>query len=569
MEAFLVQTMPRNFGTKLPSSSSSSSLFMKFTRADVAVVGSGPAGQIISYMLQAQQGVSVALIDPRVNDDAIWYPNYGEWRDEWHCLAEKLHIPELKECTTTEWEVTDCFFGGKGSDDPKDYRTRLNRPYVRVDRVKLQSVLKKKFDAAGGISIDSKLSSKRIASNLFDKNLVHDAEGSTLTLDSGEIVRAKVVIDATGFESRLIGKENCYFARGTNKMSEPGFQIAYGFLAHVDNNGPYDMKAMTLFDYRTEPFDDDESLLKSTIDRPTFMYAMPLGTLPDGNYRIFFEETSLVGKDERRLSFEECISRAKRRLKQHNINIIGIEETEYCYIPMGGELPDSTQRVIGFGGAANMVHPSTGYQVQRMMASAPAIASVIGSMIKEDSHASPDAIAAAAYATLWNPQNRGQRDFQLFGGDFLMRQSVDQLRGFFSAFFSIEQEVWAGFLAGWPGLPGNFHHETWNSRFKFCLDLFLKMPNPVRVAIIAYAIQYTFQFGPNNLVRSITPLFGEGPDVPQWNPPMSAIGDDDAKDEARKLIAAFKPTAEPPSDSDVTMPMAGSKTECVPSPFNM
>ena len=179
--------------------------------------------------------------------------------------------------------------------------------------------------------------------------------------------------------------------------------------------------------------------------------------------------------------------------------------------------------------------------------------------------ASPDAIAAAAYATLWNPQNRGQRDFQLFGGDFLMRQSVNQLRGFFSAFFAIEQEVWAGFLAGWPGLPGNFHHETWSSRFKFCLDLFLKMPNSVRVAIIAYAVQYTFEFGPSNLVRSITPLFGNGPNSPTWEPPSSTIGDVAAKDEARKFISDFKPTAQAPSDVTVSI----AEPEGVPSPFNV
>lgn len=42
------------------------------------------------------------------------------------------------------------------------------------------------------------------------------------------------------------------------------------------------------------------------------------------------------------------------------MKIIGVEEEEYCYIPMGGELPDLTQRIVGFGGAANMVHPATG-----------------------------------------------------------------------------------------------------------------------------------------------------------------------------------------------------------------
>tara|TARA_B100000524_G_scaffold296023_1_gene170575 strand:- start:53 stop:163 length:111 start_codon:yes stop_codon:yes gene_type:complete len=33
-------------------------------------------------------------------------------------------------------------------------------------------------------------------------------------------------------------------------------------------------------------------------------------------------------------------------------------------------------------------------------------------------------------------------------------QRVDYLRGFFSAFFKLEMDVWGGFLAGWPNLPG-------------------------------------------------------------------------------------------------------------------
>lgn len=109
----------------------------------------------------------------------MWYPNYGEWRDEWHVLSDRMKLPELKACTTTEWEVTDCFFGGS-HDMPIDERTRLPRPYVRVDRIKMQKLLKDGFSAAGGVSIPSKLSAKRIGHNLFDTGLTHDAMGSTL-----------------------------------------------------------------------------------------------------------------------------------------------------------------------------------------------------------------------------------------------------------------------------------------------------------------------------------------------------------------------------------------------------
>lgn len=100
--------------------------------------------------------------------------------------------------------------------------------------------------------------------------------------------------------------------------------------------------------------------------------------------------------------------------------------------------------VIGFGGAANMVHPSTGYHACRMMAAASDVAKVIGNELNNDridntdstsssnaissSSASttstlsagscskpgiPDKIAALAYKTMWNQQNRGQRDFQV------------------------------------------------------------------------------------------------------------------------------------------------------------
>ena len=64
----------------------------------------------------------------------------------------------------------------------------------------------------------------------------------------------------------------------------------------------------------------------------------------DGTYTVFFEETSLVGKDSRRLTFAECKQRLYKRLGFHGIEVLGVKEEEYCYIPMGGELPDLKQR---------------------------------------------------------------------------------------------------------------------------------------------------------------------------------------------------------------------------------
>lgn len=40
------------------------------------------------------------------------------------------------------------------------------------------------------------------------------------------------------------------YARGSPLSVPEGYQIAYGFIAHVNSLGPYDENTMTLFDYR-------------------------------------------------------------------------------------------------------------------------------------------------------------------------------------------------------------------------------------------------------------------------------------------------------------------------------
>ena len=47
-----------------------------------------------------------------------------------------------------------------------------------------------------------------------------------------------------------------------------------------------------------------------------------------------------------------------------------------------------------------------------------------------------------------------QREFALFGGEFLLTLGAKDLRAWFAAFFAVDEDVWGGFLGGWPGLPG-------------------------------------------------------------------------------------------------------------------
>jgi len=294
------------------------------------------------------------------------------------------------------------------------------------------------------------------------------------------------------------------------------------------------------FDYRTDHFPKESSSLQSANDDPTFMYVMPIQ-----KNKIFFEETSLVARPA--ISFQLCKDRCLTRLSHLGIEIQHIEEEEYCYIPMGGALPAKDQRVIGLGGASATVHPSTGYHLCRMMTSAVQVAKAIDNEFSSTSptrNFNPERAAASAYDAIWSPENIRQRNFAVFGGEFLMKQNVEGLRGFFDGFFRLPQQMWAGFLAGWPGLPNNNAHETWNARLWFGVLFLTKLP--LKVALdLAFSIALYCVTEGVPLPQSVTPFFGK-PKGYGYVEREGGVGDEVVKKEARDMIAASRVTKELP-----------------------
>jgi len=496
---------------------------------DVAVVGAGPAGTLLAYLLAEKHGKSVCLIDR--NAGKPWPNNYGVWQEEWDALEAKLQLG-LLDCLGTQWKVTDCYFGGSW-EMPAEECLRVDRAYARVDRSKL----KNKLQSPRVRILEESLNIEALATNVYaGDSLRHDAKGSTLALSGDRYLRAKMVVDATGSESRITRRLP---AAGEPPAPKPGFQIAYGFECLVDGSTHYALDAMTLFDYRTDHLSFDPEWEARAERDPTFMYAMPLGPASDGSgaQRIFFEETSLVARPG--VSFEECKKRCFARLKHLGVDVRPgtVTEEEFCYIPMGGPLPEPGQRVVAFGGAAVMVHPSTGYQLCRMMAAASEVAGALGSALGSADF-TPDAAAAAAYTAIWSPSNQAQRDFAVFGGEFLMTLDVAGLRGWFDGFFRLPEPLWAGFLAGWPSLPGNDNHESWLARITFGVQLLTRIPWQVALRLVGGIAQYTITYG-IPLVRSVTPLLGEPPEY-SWAAPVPAeeVGDPVAKREARAMMAA-------------------------------
>lgn len=513
---------------------------------DVLVLGSGPAARSIATLLSSKandKAYDVLLADS--NYDRRWAPNYGVWQDEWQSICklyESFNQPIGNEVIDRLWMSTDCFFGGS-FDIPAEQRMRLDRPYCRIERDVLRRVLspasevETQNDGEGTANYRvtrANHMSKCTSVNIYSPSgsMVHDESGTSVLIQSkdGDItqVRAKLVVDCTGHESKIVLKDD------RMKSIPPGFQIAYGILAEVDetsipNNdfcGPYFKEAMTLFDYRTDHFPEGSNELAKAEKAPTFMYAMPL----NGN-RIFFEETSLVARPA--LSFQECKDRCMTRLEHLGITVTKVEEEEFCYIPMGGPLPAKDQRVIGFGGAAAMVHPSTGYHLCRAMMGAGEVAKVIREELEEKNW-NPDRAAARAYNAIWSPTTIAQRNFAVFGGEFLMKQNVVGLRGFFDGFFKLPLGLWGGFLAGWPGLPNNENHETWWARLVFGLTFVSKLPVSVAVDMLGSIATYSISEGVP-LPQSVTPLLGL-PDGYEYREKKSSIGDVAAKHEARRMI---------------------------------
>ena len=203
---------------------------------------------------------------------------------------------------------------------------------------------------------------------------------------------------------------------------------------------------------------------------------------------------------------------------------------------MGGPLPARDQRIIGFGGAAAMVHPSTGYHLCRAMIAASDLVDAVEKEfenLENNGIFNPDRAAANAYDALWSAGNIRQRNFAVFGGEFLMKQNVVGLRGFFDGFFRLPQEMWAGFLAGWPGLPNNDKHETWISRILFGVTFLSKLPPKVAFDMLSSIITYSFTG--ISLLQSVTPFFGD-PLGYKYLVEEKQVGDVAAKKEAKDMM---------------------------------
>ncbi len=376
------------------------------TSVDVLVLGAGPGALAITAAL-GNESLRVEVLSA-TNHKEPWPYTYGVWGEE----VDEFGLEHLLEY---RWKNTVSFFG-QGSSEPKadaNQPTKHERDYGLFDKRKLQLYWIQQCEDA-----NVKWHRGHAAKLNIDDSIC------TVTTAEGVQLSARVLIDATGYEPVFLKAP---------KNWPVAIQTCYGVVGRF-NTPPVEEGQFVLMDYRCDHLSSEERE-----EPPTFLYAMDLG-----NGRFFLEETSLGLAPP--LTLDTLKSRLERRLAHRDLKITDLEHEELgLYLPMNKPLPDLQQPFLGFGGAAAMVHPASGYMVGGLLRRSPCVAGVIAKALL-DKNASPASIAAEGWAVLWPPELRRKQALYQFGLEKLMRFEEDQLRDFFKGFFALPSEQWYGFL---------------------------------------------------------------------------------------------------------------------------
>ncbi|KAG0459634.1 hypothetical protein HPP92_022762 [Vanilla planifolia] len=371
---------------------------------DAAILGSGPAGLRLADLASAR-GLRVCCIDPAPL--ASWTNNYGSWVDELAPLG-------LGSCFDHTWPSAAVFI-----DEGKVIS--LDRPYGRISRRALKTRLLESCAEAG------------VRFHRAKALAIHHSEfSSTVSCSDGSHIKAALVVDATGFATPFVDY-------AVDSKRDHGYQIAHGILAEVDSH-PFNSDQMVLMDWRDGHLGNEPYLRQGNNKTPTFLYVMPFD-----ERLVFLEETSLVSRPM--LCNVDIKKRMSARLRHLGIAVRRVFEDEKCVIRMGGPLPRIPQAVLGFGGAAAMAHPSTGYMVAKMLELAPSVADAMAECLGSTRMIRGRPLYERVWGVLWTPGRKQEREFYRFGMETLLGLDLPGTRSFFDAFFDLDPEYWHGFLS--------------------------------------------------------------------------------------------------------------------------
>ncbi|AKK30048.1 lycopene cyclase family protein [Mycobacterium sp. EPa45] len=345
---------------------------------DVLVVGGGPAGSALAGAC-ARRGLDTGLLDP--SPARPWTATYGLWSRE---LPDDL--PESVVAARAAGRaiaVTD---------------HRLGWEYAVLDVPALQTHL------AG------QLTGVRIHTG----RAVGSPEPGVVALADGTQLRASVVVDAGGRARPLDPATR----RGT-----PAEQTAYGLIVDEDKAAPFTAPGEALFmDWRRDHGEDGWA---------TFLYAVPLG---EG--RVLLEETSLARRPG--LPLSTLRRRLHARLAHQGVRLP--DELRSEKVSFRVDHPRHRgPGVLGFGAAAPLIHPATGFSVAASLQLAPKVAAAVATHLADG----PERALAEARETVWSAGARAVHRVRRIGLEALLRMPPADLPGFFEQFFTLpERHRW-------------------------------------------------------------------------------------------------------------------------------
>ncbi len=371
-------------------------------------MGGGPAALCIVAEL-VEHGLSVTAISTH-SPDQPWPNTYGIWAEE----LEDLGIASL---LGHRWSNTVSFFGD-GVDSKGNAPINHNFDYGLFDQKALQTSLLERCQMVSWlVETAEKIEVLSQNTKVFCK--------------SGNVYETRLLIDASGHKSKFIKRP----FRG-----EVAQQAAYGVVGRF-SSPPVDKDQFVLMDFRPNHLNQEERK-----EPPTFLYAMDFGK---GIY--FVEETSLACSPP--LDWNILKARLNSRLSNKGLEIKEVVHEEYCLFPMNLPLPERTQPILAFGGAASMVHPASGYMVGALLRRAPALAKHLAKAISIKPNLDSASLAKEGWKVLWTNELVQRHRLYQFGLTRLMSFDENRLRLFFATFFRLPRKDWSGFLANTLPLP--------------------------------------------------------------------------------------------------------------------
>lgn len=355
-------------------------------QTDALVVGAGPAAlSLVAALLD--RGVETICVAPQL---VRWAPTYGAWADE----LVGLDVP-----IETEWTSALVSF-------PRHENVSIERRYVKIDSAALFTRWSQRLHDAG------RFLPGLVSSAFFSGDF------SEIRLDSGVSIRARQVFDASGHSPVLVERA---------PMS-PAYQVAFGLsAARKDTTLSSTTMGLMLWDNGLSTDGGDERT-------PAFYYEMPI----DGRFS-FREYTVLASRPMTSLDMVE------RRVRADHVSdeVYG-DEIERCIIPMGYPVPQLDQLCVGFGGAASMVHPATGYMIARTLRTAPQLAAAYVDVC----HQPAPERARSLWEVVWPSDQMRTHELYRFGLEAVLRMTVEETHAFFAAFFNLPDELWRPYQSG-------------------------------------------------------------------------------------------------------------------------